>query len=67
MIVTVNGDPVEVENGATVEDLISMMGIRSNRAAVEINGEICPRAVRHSTMLRQGMYIEVVSFVGGGR
>ncbi len=66
MIVTVNGDPVELDEGMTAEDLVSMMGIRSDRAAVEIDGEIVPRAVRHSTPLRQGMYIEVVGFVGGG-
>ncbi len=67
MIVTVNEDPVEMKDEATVEDLISIMGIRFDMVAVEIDGEICPRAIRHFTTLRQGMYIEVVSFVGDGR
>ncbi len=67
MIVTVDEDLVEVEDGATVENLISMTCIRSDRAVVEIDREICSREVRPSTTLRQSMYINVVSFVGGGQ
>lgn len=66
MRVTVNGEEVEVPEGTTAEDLISILGHRSDRVAVEVDGEICPRDRRGSFVLAPGQRIELVSFVGGG-
>lgn len=66
MRVTVNGEGVEVPEGTTAEDLISILGHRSDRVAVEVDGEICPRDRRGNFVLTPGQRIELVSFVGGG-
>ncbi len=66
MIVRVNGRDMEVRDGATVGDLIDMLGHPRDRVAVEIDGEICPRSMHGRTFLRAGQTVEIVSFVGGG-
>ncbi len=66
MIVTVNGTETDVPEGATAEDLVTLLGHRTDRVALEIDGEICPRYRRASTVLRPGQRVELVSFVGGG-
>ncbi len=66
MRVTVNGEEIDVPEGTTAEDLISILGHRSDRVAVEVDGEICPRDRRGSFVLAPGQRIELVSFVGGG-
>ena len=66
MRVTVNGEEIDIPEGTTAEDLISMLGHRSDRVAVEVDGEICPRDRRGSFVLAPGQRIELVSFVGGG-
>lgn len=66
MIVSVNGKGTELPEGTTAEDLVRIMGLQSDRVAVEIDGEICPRQVRPVTVLRGGQVVELVGFVGGG-
>lgn len=66
MMVTVNGRGTEVPDGITAEGLIGFLGMDSDRVAMEIDGEICPRAIRDTVELLEGQYIELVSFVGGG-
>ena len=66
MILTVNGEATEVPDGATAEDLVTLTGHRTDRVAVEIDGEICPRGNRPTTVLRPGQNVEIVGFVGGG-
>lgn len=66
MIVIVNGKDVEVPEGTTAEGIISVMGMESARVAVEIDGNICPRASRGSKVLEEGQRLELVGFVGGG-
>lgn len=66
MIVLVNGRETEVPEGTTAEGLVELMGHRSDRVAVEIDGAICPRAARGGTVLRDGQSVELVGFVGGG-
>ncbi len=66
MIVTVNGNDIEIPKGTTAEGIISIMGMEPSRVAVEIDGEICPRASRDKTVLKDGQKLELVGFVGGG-
>ena len=66
MIVEVNGKAMEIPEGTTVEDLVTLLGHRSDRVAIEIDGEICPRHARSMTVLMPGQHVELVSFVGGG-
>jgi sulfur carrier protein len=51
---------------ATLEELISELGLKGDRVAVERNGEIVPRAQWSEATLHQNDRLEVVHFVGGG-
>lgn len=66
MILRINGEDADVPDGTTAEELVSLLGHRPERVALEIDGEICPRTSRPSTVLKEGQRVEVVSFVGGG-
>ncbi len=66
MRVIINGKEIEIPEGTTAEDVISLMGMEPSRVAVEIDGEICPRASRNVTVLKEGQKLELVGFVGGG-
>ena len=50
----------------TLEAYVSTLGMRSDRVAVELNGEIIPRSQWSATALKDGDKLEVVHFVGGG-
>ena len=64
--VTVNGKVIEVPEGTTLADLLGSEGYDHSRIAVEVDGDICPRADLGSRVIRGGETVEVVSFVGGG-
>jgi thiamine biosynthesis protein ThiS len=63
---TVNGDPVEAEEGSSVSSLLNQLDVKATRVAVERNLEIVPKASYAETLLNDGDRIEVVAFVGGG-
>lgn len=63
---TVNGDSMELAAGATVADLIAQMAISGRRIAVELNGEIVPKADHAGTQLQANDQVEVVQAIGGG-
>jgi sulfur carrier protein len=64
--VTVNGQPMELEAGASVADLLERLRVGSPRVAVERNRDIVPRAQYGATLLAEGDALEVVELVGGG-
>ncbi len=64
--VTVNGKVIELPEGTTLADLLGSEGYDRSRIAVEVDGDICPRADLGSRVIRGGETVEVVSFVGGG-
>lgn len=47
-------------------ELLQKQNYRTERVAVELNGEIIPKAAFGQTVLKDGDQLEVVSFVGGG-
>jgi sulfur carrier protein len=51
---------------ASLEQLISELGLKGDRVAVEHNGEIVPRSGWAETAVNGGDRLEVVHFVGGG-
>ena len=53
--------------GAMLSDAVAGMGLKSDRVAVEHNGEIVARKDWASLPLADGDKLEVVHFVGGGR
>jgi len=66
MRITVNGDPREMPEGATVADLVRELGLSRFAYAVERNREVLPRSEHESTLLVEEDRLEVVTFVGGG-
>ena len=63
---TVNGQEKEWTAGLTVAGLLERENFRTDRVAVERNGEIVRRASFEETELGPEDVLEVVSFVGGG-
>jgi thiamine biosynthesis protein ThiS len=69
MHVVINGQPREfpaLEAGASVEELLSTLGLKQDRVAVEHNGSIASRPAWPSTPIAEGDRFEIVHFVGGG-
>lgn len=66
MQVSANGDPVELGDGATVADLVAMLGLGGRWVLVERNGEPVRRAELASTVLADGDRLELVRAVAGG-
>jgi sulfur carrier protein len=71
---TVNGEPREVPDGATVDALVaSVMGQVTGWAAGQaggiaaaVNGEVVPRGAWAGSPLRDGDQVEMVTAVQGG-
>lgn len=64
-----NGEAYEfvaAGSGPTVADLLRRLELGARRVAVELNGEVVPRAEHASRRLAAGDRVEVVTFVGGG-
>jgi len=64
--ITINGSRTEVPENQTVENLLTHLGIRSDRVAIEIDKNIVTRRLWTSTSVVSGAQIEIVEFVGGG-
>ena len=65
MELRVNGENRSFD-GCTLCDLIESMELNPGRVAVELNGNIVPRAEFGNTELKNGDSLEIVHFVGGG-
>ena len=66
MKVFVNGDEFEIEDGASLSDLVAKLTDDPRGVAIERNREIVPKSLHDQTILQQGDRLEVVQFVGGG-
>lgn len=56
----------ELAPGAALGDVVQALGLKSDRVAVERNGEIVARSAWGGTAVEVGDRLEVVHFVGGG-
>ncbi|HBM50680.1 sulfur carrier protein ThiS [Marinobacter sp. UBA3607] len=66
MQVKVNGEAVELPNGATIAALIEQLALSGKRVAVEVNEDIVPRSQHPDFSLSEGDRVEVVHAIGGG-
>ncbi len=66
MRVVANGDPVDLDDGSTVEDLLAALGLGGKWVVVERNREPVARAELATTFLSDGDRIELVRAVAGG-
>ena len=68
MRIELNGEPLELPDGASVGDAAKAAGVEpSGRGmAVALDGEVVPRGELDGTLLREGQRVEVVAAIGGG-
>ena len=66
MTVIVNGQPQEVPEGTTVQELIRRLGLDKAACAAELNRRLIPKRDHAAKALTEGDTIELVSLVGGG-
>ncbi len=64
--IEVNGEARQVPEGASVHDLLHLIGLAAPKVAVERNLEIVPRSAWTTTRLGAGDKLEIVHFIGGG-
>lgn len=66
MRATVNGEPLQLPDGLTVQSLLVHLSLVFDRVAVERNGAVVKRARHAEEKLKDGDVLEIVTFVGGG-
>ncbi len=64
--IQVNGEPVEVEPGATLADLLERLALGGRRVAVAVNRDVVPRSSFGERRLAPADRIEILEAVGGG-
>ena len=66
MQVILNGEPRELDETATIGDLLGQLQLNPKFLAVELNRRVIPRAEHGRTTLDEGDQLEIVTLVGGG-
>ena len=66
MQLTVNGEPAELADGATVAVLVAERRSGHSRVAVAVNGGVVPRSSWDTTELAPGDAVEVLAPTAGG-
>ena len=66
MRIHVNGEPREVDDELRLSELVSILSLKPEQIAIELNKEVVRRAQWVETLLREGDQVEIVHFVGGG-
>lgn len=64
-MICINGEKIEKAE-IMLTAYLEENGINPQRIAVELNGEILPKAQYGNTVLKDGDIVEIVNFVGGG-
>ncbi|MEE9552571.1 MAG: sulfur carrier protein ThiS [Gammaproteobacteria bacterium] len=65
MQIILNGEPFDIDETNTIDDLLTKLEL-NGRLAVEINHQIVPRSLFHSHIINPGDRIEIVHAIGGG-
>ena len=66
MRITLNGEPYELDQPLSVQELLETLAIDPRRVAVEHNLVIVRRHAFAATLVGDGDRVEIVNFVGGG-
>ena len=66
MKVIANGDEKDLPDGATMSELLDVMGLGAKWVVAELNGEPVNRDQMGSTELHDGDTVELVRAVAGG-
>ena len=67
MEVCINGDLHHVSDSVgTIDDLLKVLGLKSEGRIVEVNGELFKESAFHVAKVSDGAVIEIIQFMGGG-
>lgn len=66
MKLVINGEDRTFNSISTLSDLLTQLGLKPDRVAVELNRELVPRDRWPQTKLADSDKLEIVHFVGGG-
>jgi len=66
MTVQINGESKTVADRLSLAELVTELGMKADRVAVELNLEIVARGNWDTVILKDGDKLEIVHFVGGG-
>jgi sulfur carrier protein len=66
MKVLVNGEPTELETGATVEAVLASLELPDRGVAVAVDAEVVPRGEWTAHELNEGARVEVLRAIQGG-
>jgi sulfur carrier protein len=68
MTIELNGERIELADGARVDEAVERAGADRDRrgVAVAVDGEVVPRSAWNETPLREGQRVEVVRAIQGG-
>ena len=66
MMIQINGEKREFEEGVTLEEVIKRLGLEEKVMAAARNMEIVKREKWAQTLLQEGDKLELLDFVGGG-
>ena len=66
MKVLVNGEPTELETGATVQSVLTTLDVPDRGVAVAVDAEVVPRGEWPARELSEGARVEVLRAIQGG-
>jgi sulfur carrier protein len=66
MTISVNGKPMDVEPGLTVEALLTLLNVKREYTAVAVNREVTRKSDYAVLKLSEGDKVEIVRPMGGG-
>lgn len=66
MRIQLNGQPHILDDGTTIDVLISSVTGSTRGSAAAVDGEVVPRSAWPVTVLREGQVVELITAVQGG-
>ena len=66
MRIQINGEPREVADEITLAQLVSLLQLKPEQIAIELNRTVVRRADWSESLLHEDDTLEIVHFVGGG-
>ncbi len=64
--ITLNGEPMQIESGRTLADLVASLDPPPQRVATAVNGEFVPREARAQCVLRDRDAVFTFQPITGG-
>ena len=64
--ISVNGKPMEIAAGTTVDGLLTLLNVKREYTAVAVNRDITPKSTYTTVTLSEGDKVEIVRPMGGG-